>query len=144
MITLSGNSRKLKTCRISARYLFARAFFKNVRPGITIGVIAGREQVEKYMSGAWWDNDPVIAARNIHISWGDIQNDGESVVCALFWYCFVGWCTAELHRRSGFYSRYSGAGYWISWSVMFLCWPVALPLYVDYIGGAGKRSNDDD
>ncbi|HEJ1038546.1 TPA: hypothetical protein SLT50_005072, partial [Escherichia coli] len=56
--------------------LFARAFFKNVRPGITIGVIAGREQVEKYMSGAWWDNDPVIAARNIHISWGDIQNDG--------------------------------------------------------------------
>ncbi|ROL35114.1 hypothetical protein BFD70_11640 [Escherichia coli] len=59
-----------------ARYLFARAFFKNVRPGITIGVIAGREQVEKYMSGAWWNNDPVIAARNIHISWGDIQNDG--------------------------------------------------------------------
>ena len=35
-----------------------------------------REQVEKYMSGAWWNNDPVIAARNIHISWGDIQNDG--------------------------------------------------------------------
>lgn len=64
MITLSGNSRKLKACRISARYLFARAFFKNVRPGITIGVIAGREQVEKYMSGAWWNNDlsllPVI------------------------------------------------------------------------------------
>ncbi|ECT7850633.1 hypothetical protein HQ58_22645, partial [Salmonella enterica subsp. enterica serovar Montevideo] len=56
MITLSGNSRKLKACRISARYLFARAFFKNVRPGITIGVIAGREQVEKYMSGAWWNN----------------------------------------------------------------------------------------
>ena len=76
MITLTGKSRKLKACRISARYLFARAFFKNVRPGITIGVIAGREQVEKYMSGAWWNNDPVIAARNIHISWGDIQNDG--------------------------------------------------------------------
>ncbi|HEL5982713.1 TPA: hypothetical protein UOS73_005162, partial [Escherichia coli] len=54
---------------------FARAFFKNVRPGITIGVIAGREQVEKYMSGAWWNNDPVIAARNIHIEWGGIQND---------------------------------------------------------------------
>ena len=61
----------------------------------------------------------------------------ESVVCALFWYCFVGWCTAELHRRSGFYSRYSGAGYWISWSV-------ALPVYVDYIGDAGISSNDDD
>ncbi|STD22480.1 Uncharacterised protein [Enterobacter asburiae] len=58
----------------------------------------------------------------------------ESIVCALFWYGLVGWCTAELHRRSGFYSRYSGAGYWISWAVMFLCWPVALPLYVDYIG----------
>ncbi|HBD0491857.1 hypothetical protein [Klebsiella pneumoniae] len=65
----------------------------------------------------------------------------ESIVCALFWYGLVGWCTAELHRRSGFYSRYSGAGHWISWAVMFLCWPVALPLYVDYIGGAG---NDDD
>lgn len=75
MITLSGKSRKLKACRISARYLFARAFFKNVRPGITIGVIAGCEQVEKYMSGAWWNNDPVIAARNIHIEWGGIQND---------------------------------------------------------------------
>ncbi len=143
MITLSGNSRKLKACRISARYLLP-APFKNVRPGITIGVIAGREQVEKYMSGAWWNKDPVIAARNIHISWGIFRMTTESVVCALFWYCFVGWCTAELHRRSGFYSRYSGAGYWISWSVMFLCWPVALPLYVDYIGDAGRRSNNDD
>lgn len=74
MITLSGKSRKLKACRISARYLLP-APFKNVRPGITIGVIAGREQVEKYMSGAWWNNDPVIAARNIHIEWGGIQND---------------------------------------------------------------------
>ena len=26
----------------------------------------------------------------------------ESIVCALFWYGLVGWCTAELHRRSGF------------------------------------------
>ncbi|EMK0351694.1 hypothetical protein V8J08_003967 [Citrobacter amalonaticus] len=68
----------------------------------------------------------------------------ESVVCALFWYGLVGWCTAELHRRSGFYSRYSGARYWISWAVMFLCWPVALPLYVDYLGRADKRSNDDE
>ena len=33
----------------------------------------------------------------------------ESIVCALFWYGLVGWCTAELHRHSGFYSRYSGA-----------------------------------
>lgn len=68
----------------------------------------------------------------------------ESIVCALFWYGLVGWCTAELHRRSGFYSRYSGTGHWISWAVMFLCWPVALPLYVGYIGGAGKRSGNDD
>lgn len=45
----------------------------------------------------------------------------ETVVCALFWYGYVGWCTAELHRHSGFYSRYSGAKYWISWAVMFLC-----------------------
>ena len=70
-----AEAQKLLNVVISARYLFARAFFKNVRPGITIGVIAGREQVEKYMSGAWWNKDPVIAARNIHISWGDIQND---------------------------------------------------------------------
>ncbi|EJA5114208.1 hypothetical protein OFY43_004868 [Salmonella enterica] len=63
-------------CRTSAKYLFARAFFKNVRPGIQIGVIAGREQVKNYMSGAWWNNDPVFAARNIHINWGGIHHDG--------------------------------------------------------------------
>ena len=144
MITLSGNSRKLKACRISARYLFARAFFKNVRPGITIGVIAGREQVENTCQ-VHGGITTLSLLPVIFISVGGIfRMTAESVVCALFWYCFVGWCTAELHRRSGFYSRYSGAGYWISWSVMFLCWPVALPLYVDYIGGAGKRSNDDD
>ncbi|HEK3267956.1 TPA: hypothetical protein SMV70_002785 [Proteus mirabilis] len=63
-------------CRIAAKYLFARAFFKNVKPGIKIGIIAGREQVEKYMSGAWWNTDPVITARHIHIMWGGIQNEG--------------------------------------------------------------------
>ncbi|HAG3149673.1 TPA: hypothetical protein G8O65_003934 [Salmonella enterica] len=62
-------------CRTSAKYLFARAFFKNVRPGIKIGAIAGREQVKNYISGSWWDNDPVITARKIHINWGNIQND---------------------------------------------------------------------
>ncbi|MBA7978709.1 hypothetical protein HV134_21060 [Citrobacter freundii] len=67
----------------------------------------------------------------------------ETVVCTLFWYGFVGWCTAELHRHSGFCSRYCGAKYWISWVVTALCWPVALPLYVDDIGGAGKRSGND-
>lgn len=72
-------SRKKKTpnpCRTTAKYLFARAFFKNVKPGIQIGVIAGREQVKNYMSGAWWNNDPVFAARNIHINWGGIHHDG--------------------------------------------------------------------
>lgn len=68
----------------------------------------------------------------------------ESIVCALFCYGLVGWCTAELHRHSGSYSRYSGARHWISWAVMLLCWPVALPLYVDYIGGEGRWSGDDD
>ncbi len=68
----------------------------------------------------------------------------ESVVCTLFWYSCVGWCTAELHRHSGFYSRYSGAKYWISWAVMFLCWPVALPLYVDYVKGQSKGEVCDD
>lgn len=67
----------------------------------------------------------------------------ESVVYHLFWYGLVGWCTAELHRHLGFYSRYSGCGRWICWAVMFLCWPLCLPLYVDYIGGAGKRSGED-
>lgn len=68
----------------------------------------------------------------------------ESIVCTLVWYGFVGWCTAELHRHSGFYSRYNGTGYWISWAVMFLCWPVALPLYVGYIGNSGKRRGNDE
>lgn len=68
----------------------------------------------------------------------------EFVVPCVFWYGLVGGGTAELHRHSGFYSRYSGTWHWVSWAVMFLCWPVALPLYVDYIGGAGKRSGDDD
>ena len=124
-----------KPCRTTAKYLFARAFFKNVRPGIQIGVIAGREQVKNYR----------LLRPVIFISTGaGFIMIAETIVCALFWYGFVGWCTAELHRRSGFYSRYTGASHWISWAVMFLCWPVALPLYVDYIGGAGKRSDDDD
>ncbi|EAP0954397.1 MULTISPECIES: hypothetical protein [Enterobacteriaceae] len=68
----------------------------------------------------------------------------ETVVCALVWYSLVGWCTADLHRYSGFYSRYNGAKYWISWAVMFACWPVALPLYVDYVRGLAKGEIDDD
>ena len=44
----------------------------------------------------------------------------EYIVCALFWYGLVGWCNAELHRHSGFCSRYSGAKYWISWTVMYV------------------------
>ncbi|HEM7399703.1 TPA: hypothetical protein U2L30_002050 [Citrobacter farmeri] len=72
---LSRKKKAPNPCRTVAKYLFARAFFKNVRPGIQIGVIAGREQVKNYMSGAWWNNNPVITARNIHINWGGIQND---------------------------------------------------------------------
>ncbi|EAM8615970.1 hypothetical protein BHS62_25690 [Salmonella enterica] len=68
----------------------------------------------------------------------------ESFVTLLFWYCFVGWCTAEIHRRTGFHSHYSGAKYWISWAVMFLCWPVTLPLFVNYIGETMKRNNHDE
>ncbi|EAM6573055.1 hypothetical protein M1A26_001921 [Salmonella enterica] len=76
MIMLLPKKKSLKPCRTTAKYIFARAFFKNVRPGVQIGVIAGREQVKNYMSGAWWNNDPVIAARNIHINWGGIHHDG--------------------------------------------------------------------
>nr|UWF90515.1 MAG: hypothetical protein [Bacteriophage sp.] len=31
-----------------------------------------------------------------------------------------------------------------SWTVMLLCWPVALPLYVDYVRGKSKGEVDDD
>lgn len=34
--------------------------------------------------------------------------------------------------------------YGISWTVMLLCWPVALPLYVDYVRGKSKGEVDDD
>ena len=68
----------------------------------------------------------------------------ESVVCALFWYSLVGWCTADLHRYTGSFSRYSGAKYWIFWAVMFLCWPAALPLYVDSVRQLLKGDVDDD
>lgn len=54
------------------KYLFARSFFKNVRPGIEIGVIAGRAEVRKYMSGQWWNVNPVKAAADIHRQWGGI------------------------------------------------------------------------
>ena len=50
---LSRKKKAPNPCRTAAKYLFARAFFKNVRPGIQIGIIAGREQVKNYMSGAW-------------------------------------------------------------------------------------------
>jgi hypothetical protein len=61
-----------KPSAIANKYLFARAFFKNVRPGIEIGVSAGHQQVRIYMSGAWWNNDPIKTAANIHINWGGI------------------------------------------------------------------------
>lgn len=72
---LFRKNKTLRPCRTTHRYLFARAFFKNVRPGISIGIIAGREQVKNYMSGAWWNNDPVMTARNIHMAWGGIHAD---------------------------------------------------------------------
>lgn len=72
---LFRKKKESKPCRTTAKYLFARAFFKNVRPGIQIGVIVGREQVKNYMSGAWWNNNPIITARNIHINWGGIHYD---------------------------------------------------------------------
>ncbi|HEJ6948804.1 TPA: hypothetical protein ACIIU3_003322 [Serratia marcescens] len=62
----------LKPSAIANKYLFARALFKNVRPGIEIGVLAGRQEVRKYMSGVWWNNDPIKAAGNIHRNWGGI------------------------------------------------------------------------
>ena len=75
MMKILRKKKASKPCRTTAKYLFARAFFKNVRPGIQIGVIAGREQVKNYMSGAWWNNNPIITARNIHINWGGIHYD---------------------------------------------------------------------
>jgi len=64
-----------KPSAIIHKYLFARAFFKNVRPGIEIGVIAGRVEVRKHMSGSWWNNNAVKAAADIHRQWGGIGNE---------------------------------------------------------------------
>jgi len=61
-----------KPSAIAHEYLFARSFFKNVRPGIEIGVIAGRQEVRKHMSGSWWNKCPVKAAADIHWHWGGI------------------------------------------------------------------------
>lgn len=79
MIVFIRKKKTLKPCRATHRYLFARAFFKNVRPGVSIGINSGREQVKNYMSGAWWNNDPVITARNIHMAWGGIHAESQSL-----------------------------------------------------------------
>lgn len=67
----------------------------------------------------------------------------ESVLSSLALYFVAGWCTAELHRYSGFFSRYRRIEYCISWIVMFLCWPLLLPLYVSYIGTRSQKENND-
>lgn len=69
---LFAKRKPLKPSAIAHKYLFARAFFKNVRPGIEMGVIAGRQQVRNYMSGSWWNNDPIKTAANIHSNLGGI------------------------------------------------------------------------
>jgi len=61
-----------KRSAVANKYLFARALFKNVRPGIEIGVLAGRQEVRKYMSGEWWNQDPFKAAGTVHSNWGGI------------------------------------------------------------------------
>ncbi|MFT8211473.1 MAG: hypothetical protein ACMZI0_14535 [Symbiopectobacterium sp.] len=68
----------------------------------------------------------------------------EFYVSALFWYGFVGGCTAQLHLYMGFYSRYRGVKRWISWSVICLFWPLTLPIFVDFISqlDAGDDSHD--
>lgn len=71
-----SRKKKHRTLAVQLLNIFCSRLFKNVRPGIQIGVIAGREQVKNYMSGAWWNNDPVTTARNIHINWGGIHYDG--------------------------------------------------------------------
>lgn len=77
---LFRKKRMLKPCRSTHKYLFARAFFKNVRPGVQIGINAGREQVKNYMLGAWWNNEPVTTARDIHIAWGCIHAE-STLIC---------------------------------------------------------------
>ena len=127
MITLSGKSRKLKACRISARYLFARAFFKNVRPGITIGVIAGREQVEKYMSVIFISNGEVFRMTT------------ETIVCFLFWYMYAGSCSARLHRSLGYGRHYDTAHYILYMTAVMLFWPVTLPAATDIVADRLKK-----
>lgn len=49
----------------------------------------------------------------------------------LFWFCFIGWSVAELHRQTGSFKRYRGIKLVLAWSAIFLLWPLALPLFVD-------------
>ncbi|KFK92787.1 hypothetical protein IV04_11855 [Serratia sp. Ag1] len=51
----------------------------------------------------------------------------------IFWFCYVGWSVAELHRLAGSFRRWRGIKLALAWSVIFLLWPLALPLFVDYL-----------
>lgn len=55
----------------------------------------------------------------------------EWFVPGLFWFCYVGWSAAELHRLMGCFIRYRGIKLVIAWSAVFLLWPFTLPLLVD-------------
>ncbi len=56
------------------------------------------------MSGAWWNNDPVIAARNIHIEWEVFRMTTETIVCFL-----SGICTQD-HAAQDFIVPWAMAG----------------------------------
>lgn len=55
----------------------------------------------------------------------------EFYISVLFWYGFVGWCTAQLHYYLGFLSRYRGIKFSLAWTAIFFFWPVTLPMFVD-------------
>lgn len=65
-VNLFFNFKKPKNCRTTAKYLFARALFKNVSPNIIFGANFGRKMVKVYMGGQWWNNEPVSTACEIH------------------------------------------------------------------------------
>lgn len=67
---LFNKKKQPKISYAAAKYLFAKAFFNDCRPGVKIGVIAGREQVNNFMRGAWLHLDPISHARKILSDWG--------------------------------------------------------------------------
>lgn len=98
MITLSGKSRKLKACRISARYLFARAFLRTSGRGSQLVLLPDANRL-KNTCQVHGGITTLSLLPVIFISNGEVfRMTTETIVCFLFWYMYAGSCSARLHR----------------------------------------------